>query len=326
MALPDTLPWFEMPRLLVEPTLHMCRGFNTILDALFYDVSTLARDLRSRNATISTSPGNASPAGGTARGLVDLSADHDPEGALLLVNPARPPYVTAWQDVAVFLAWALEARERIDIVSITGVGSSALGSAALAWDIATAFAAPVLAIVPGYGVADLVLQGLGGSFGFELYNLFNLKSRLQDVLARTAPGIAWAGRELAASAPGSAREHLTGAPVFETGSGSSDVLHLLLQKLKFRCLVGHSKGALSIGNAIRSLDADATDGLRVVTLGCPIAEEIEGVSYHQFLGWFDALGQLNSLGNPPQTWTLTTHSTNACLPLSMPAGVLAAQT
>jgi hypothetical protein len=56
----------------------------------------------------------------------------------------------------------------VDIATITGVGSSALGSAALAWDISVALQKPVLAIVAGYGVADVFLQALGGWFAFGL--------------------------------------------------------------------------------------------------------------------------------------------------------------
>jgi hypothetical protein len=51
----------------------------------------------------------------------------------------------------------------VDIATITGVGSSALGSAALAWDISAALEKPVLAIVPGYGVADVLRYSAAGS-------------------------------------------------------------------------------------------------------------------------------------------------------------------
>ena len=47
----------------------------------------------------------------------------------------------------------------------------------------------------------------------------------------------------------------------------------------FRLLVGHREGALQINNAIQSLPGERTQGLRVVTLGCPIAEDIEVVDY-----------------------------------------------
>jgi hypothetical protein len=35
----------------------------------------------------------------------------------------------------------------------------------------------------------------------------------------------------------------------------------------------------------------------VVTLGCPIGEDVAGVDYHQYLGLFDALGQINAWGS-----------------------------
>ena len=46
--------------------------------------------------------------------------------------------------------------------------------------------------------------------------------------------------------------------------------------------------------------------------------------YHQYLGLFDALGQLNAWGNLPNSWVPTDHSTNASLPLSMNAEALVA--
>jgi hypothetical protein len=57
-----------------------------------------------------------------------------------------------------FLESPYQETRDVDIATITGVGSSALGSAALAWDISVALEKPVLAIVPGYGVADVLLQ------------------------------------------------------------------------------------------------------------------------------------------------------------------------
>jgi len=135
------------------------------------------------------------------------------------------------------------------------------------------------------------------------------------------PGKARIGRELAASAP---QEPISrgGAPIFRYGSGSSDVLHALLEHrvTPFRLLVGHSKGALQINNAIQSLPVERTRGLRVVTLGCPIGENVAGVNYHQYLGLFDALGQLNAWGHWPEHWPPTWHSTNPVLPPAMAAG------
>jgi hypothetical protein len=62
--------------------------------------------------------------------------------------------------------------------------------------------------------------------------------------------------------------------------------------------------------------------VRVVTLGCPIAEDAPGAVYHQYLGLFDALGQFNMWGHWPDHWTRTWHSTNPNLPPAMAAGTL----
>jgi hypothetical protein len=67
---------------------------------------------------------------------------------------------------------------------------------------------------------------------------------------------------------------------------------------------------LQINNAIQSLPAERTQGLRVVTLGCPIGKNVAGVDYHQYLGLFGALGQLNAWGHWPEYWPPTWHSTN----------------
>jgi hypothetical protein len=144
----------------------------------------------------------------------------------------------------------------------------------------------------------------------------------QNAIANVAPRAAAIGRQLSASTPDAKTLH--GAPVFRHGSGSSDVLHALMRERPspFKILVGHSKGALQIGNALRSLDADRTHEVRVVTLGCPIAEDAPGVVYHQYLGLYDALGQLNMWGHWPECWTRTWHSTNPTLPLTMDAGAL----
>lgn len=300
----DSLSLFELPRAFVKPALELCRTFNSALDLAFYDVPTLVADLRARGA-----------AG------IDLDALANPEGALLVVDAGRAPFIQRFEALPAFLKWRTSVGGAPTTVSITGVGSSALGSAAMAWDLSKALAAPVLAIVPGYGVADALLQGLGGWFGFGLYDALQTKSRLQNALAVMSPELAAVGRNLVGSLPDAPRIH--GAPVFRTGSGSSDVLHALMGEIEITCVVGHSKGALSIANALRSLPAEETQGLRIVTLGCPIPEELPGAAYHQYLGLFDALGAANSWGSLPDQWTPTDHSTNTSLPLSMNAGALA---
>lgn len=315
-AIPLPLGAYELPKAWVEPAVRACRLFNTLLDTTFYDTPGLRVALAARDEP-TTAAGEKPPSR-----IVEFDALSDPEGSLLLIDAATAPYVHRYRSVEKFLESPYDETRRVQIATITGVGSSALGSAAFAWDISAALGQPVLAIVPGYGVADVVQQGLGGWFGFGLHDFLQSKSLIQQGLASVAPQAASIGRQLAASTPGAAAVH--GAPVFRHGSGSSDVLHdlMLHRSTPFKLLVGHSKGALQIGNAILSLPAERTQGLRVVTLGCPIAENDAGVAYFQYLGLFDALGQLNAWGHSPTNWTETWHSTNPQLPPAMDAGEL----
>jgi hypothetical protein len=310
---------FELPKWLVEPAVRSCRLYNTALDFIFYDVPALRSGLAGKDAAMAAL-GEKLPSR-----IIDFDALSDPEGSLLLIDAITPPYVHQYRSVELFLGSPHRETRDVDIVTITGVGSSALGSAALAWDVSIALQKPVLAIVPGYGIADVVLQSLGGWFAFGLHDYLGSKSLIQTRLATTAPSVARIGRELAASVP---HELTVGqAPVFRYGSGSSDVLHSLLvhRQEPFRMLVGHSKGALQINNAIRSVPTERMNGLRVVTLGCPIGEDVSGVEYHQYLGLFDALGQLNAWGHRPEHWPPTWHSTNPVLPPAMAAGKMASE-
>ena len=85
-------------------------------------------------------------------------------------------------NVETFLSSPHPETRNVAIATITGVGSSALGSAALGWNISKALAQPVLAIVPGYGVADVMLQALGGWFGFGLHDYLSAKEHYPESL------------------------------------------------------------------------------------------------------------------------------------------------
>jgi hypothetical protein len=321
----NTLGWFEVPRPLIEPTLRALRLGNTLLDALFYDVDVLARELRLRGSLVVTGGGEpAAPATSETTfpfSTLDLSALANPEGAILVVDSGRPPHVRRFEDVREFLDWVNVEGQAVTAASVTGVGSSALGSVAFAWNISTALDEPVAAIVPGYGVADVVQQGLGGWFGFGMHTWW-IKQASQEMLAHLAPQTAGIGRQLMKTAPGHA-EASTGAPVFRRGSGSSDVLHAILRGApQFSRLFGHSKGALVIENAILGLPEEITERLHIATFGCPIGEDTNINCYSQFLGLFDSIGWLNSWGNRPETMIPTHHSTNTRIPFSMPVSRL----
>jgi hypothetical protein len=58
---------------------------------------------------------------------------------------------------------------------------------------------------------------------------------------------------------------------------------------------------------------------------CHAAGNFAGVHYHQYLGLFDALGQLNAWGHWPDHWPPTWHSTNPLLPPAMAAGEMTSE-
>jgi len=316
---------FELPRPVVEPALRALRLWNILLDALFYDLGVLTMELAWRGELVTTQTArharHPAPIHGPGFTTVDLGALSNPEGCILVVDAARAPFITRFDRVDEFIAWAQGDGADVATVTITGVGSSAFGSAAFAWNVSVALGRRVAAIVPGYGVADALNQALGGWFGFGLHEWLGALS--QRALARTAPGTARIGHRMLTSLP----DHPVAedaAPVFQTGSAASDVLHALLKKVPtLTTLIGHSKGALAIGNALGApIEAEITRRLTVVTFGCPIAESAPLARYQQFLGSLDALGALNAWGNTAEHAPVTTHTTNTAIPFAMPIAIL----
>ena len=315
---PDNLKLYELQKPFVEPLLMLCRAFNTTLDTAFYDIDVLKTELAARGRTVGTGwPANTALST-KPTDVLDLSAITNPSGSVIIVDANRAPYVgLPFTDMKEFF----EATGSVDgatlhTLAITGVGSSALGAVAFAWDVSTALGEPVAAIVPGYGVADVIPQALGGWFGFEVYGA--IQSATQLVLAHVAPSLAAIGKDLALSTPG--RPHAeTGAPVFRKGSAASDDVHAILEHVPgITRLVGHSKGALAIENALRSLSPERQQHpLDILTFGCVISEQFEKGRYFQSLGLIDGLGHLNSWGRKPESRPATTHTTNTKRSFSM---------
>jgi hypothetical protein len=328
----DAFPWFDISRPMIEPTLHALMSGNTAIDALFYDVSRMVTDLFLhgsiivKGATVSLSPRFSEITKGFSR--LDLSASSNPAGSILVVDAGRPPRITQFADVASFVSWADTHGQALRTASVTGVGSSALGSAAFAWNVSTALEEPVAAIVPGYGAVDSIQQGLDGMLG--VYNLW-FRQISQGVLAYTMSLAARSGPHLIMTAQGDAEAN-TGALVCQRGSPSSlptsctqssAVLHAILKDVpSITRVFGHSKGGVAIKNAIQSLPREQTQRLHVVTFGWSMPEDVPTAGYSQFLGQIDGLGLLNSWGHPSPTLIPTHHGTNTSIPLSMPVSVL----
>jgi hypothetical protein len=333
---------FDVPRAAVEPLLRSLRMVNTAADALFYDVGVLWQELYARGIRISTAINPAAagqaqtPAFQTvAAHVVNLSALTDPEGVILVIDAQHSPFIERYADVRDFLRSGLGfsgtqagapdalSTSPVKTVSITGVGSSALGSAAFAWNVSEALGEPVAAIVPGYGLADIIPQALSGFLGFAFAD--HVRRFGEQTLALMAPQTATIGRRLSRSIPERPSSLAGEGPVLRRGSPESDILHAILEHtLQITRLYGHSKGSLCIADAIAGLRPDRARALEVTTFSAVIEEE-SPARFAQILGRIDPLGQLNSWGNLPERWIEAWHSTNTMLPLTVPVSKLTAE-
>ncbi|MGE5571381.1 MAG: hypothetical protein ACM3S5_20295 [Rhodospirillales bacterium] len=284
-------------------TIAAARAANSLLDTVFYDVTSLTPEERQALSTYSI-----------------------PEGAVLTVYPRDDNRRIRALGFARFVSEQLRERsDPVNAVVVAGVGSSAIGTAALARNVADYLDAPVAGIVSGYGLADVVAEALGGWFALGATNaLREMSARLFDVYelkdhVRDPESHADMKSQLAST--GNRHDR------FLYGSPDSLALLYLLQKLggRLKLLVGHSKGNYSIENALEGwlgeLGAERTQApskLQIITLGAVIWFPPEFSNLHQFIGRIDYFGLLNSRMFVkricvPGAW----HSLNTALPFPL---------
>lgn len=269
-----------------EAALEGFRRRNTFLDALFYDIGVV-------------------PVGEAARISPWLAA----EGTILIVPPSETEPLRLCRNVDEFAA---NGGSGVRVLAVAGVGSSALGSAAFARNIADAFGEPVAALVSGYGLADLISEALGGWFWFGSLNYACHQFEHLDERAR---------------APMSNGGGATAATVSATNRLSLDtrtVCSLLTDKrFTFSLLAGHSKGNLVISEALFGLEHSRhrpADDTWLVTVSAVITMPQRFKHIIDVIGGIDRSGALNSrrgLGveeRPALAW----HHTNTELPFHLP--------
>lgn len=230
----------------VSATTWLLRQRNALLDWMFYDVAALTPQERAKVAEPS---------------LV--------AGAILVLSPSggrAPQYYPSIEDLAISV------DRHVRVATLAGVGSSALGAAALARNVADAVGEPVLTIISDYTVMDAMAEAMGGWLYFETARRLSDPARLGD---RT---LLQSGRDV-------------------------DTLASMLADSRFdlRLLIGHSKGGASISNALyrqlrlaRQEDAPDLDYSRlIITLGGAVVMP-KGHTVIDVLGDFDALGWFNS--------------------------------
>ncbi|MGZ8202071.1 MAG: hypothetical protein ACXWUB_02380 [Burkholderiales bacterium] len=284
-----------LERLFVRMPVRLLRARNNALDQLFYDVEAIPPAKR--------------------RELLQWS---DPDGSIVVVHPGNGSErdIDHFEQLDKFLAW--RERHPVDIVAMAGVGSSALGTAALAANVADALAKPVAGIVSGYGVADALTEGLVGWFVLRPYN--QLRQLVDGWLAMFEPLLAAVSADTQPN--GDAQRLVT----YVRGLPETDTLDALLcePRVFVATIVGHSKGNLGIAAALDNLPSARSrmvcPKLSVVTLGALVQLPATLRDARQFIGMLDGFGLLNSI--LPQMSTVVpwaTHTLNTRWPFHLAA-------
>ena len=266
------------------------RQRNAVLDSIFYDIG---------NVTLEE-----------AKDIGPLLAA---EGALLIVPPSGQGRLALCLDLHGFVACG---GEQVRSLVVAGVGSSALGAAAFARNVADATGSAVAAVVSGYGLADVITEGLGGFFWFGTLN--SLRHLFEELDLRT---------EANHRAEAAISDYI--APSFMPESRDLRVLFALLKcpRFRFHLLVGHSKGNLILSEALYKLErtdearlARLAETTRIVTISARIAMPMAFRGVIDIIGGWDWLGSLNSRPGirpdivVPGAW----HHTNTELPGHVP--------
>jgi hypothetical protein len=267
------------------------RKRNAALDSLFYDVGRVS----------------LTEAQGLAPWLVA-------EGAILLVPPSGGDDLRAFDSVDEFGA---AGGANCRALTVAGVGSSALGAAAFARNVADAVGDSVAAVVSGYGLADVITEGAGGWFWFGTINRMRRAFQTLGQLAPQTP--ARSSRPM---------PDPVGAAERSVSRDLRTAIDLLTDaRFRFDLVVGHSKGNLVLSEALFAQVRRAKAAQRpvpaetlIVTMSAAITMPPAFPTIVDVMGDWDWFGRLNSDAaipidvGVPQAW----HHTNTELENHLP--------
>jgi hypothetical protein len=252
---------------------------NAFLDYIFYDMSALTEAERNY--------------------LYGINAI---EGSFLVVSPAKRKD----RDAVCLRPYASD-MPLPKVLTAAGVGSSDVGAASFARDVANALGQDVLAVVAGYGTEDLSWEAWGGFYLFGYANAVRRFRRLFNLADReTDTGYIDKGADVVALAALLTREDVT-----------------------FDYIVGHSKGNLLLSAALYIAATLAGSSGRetlpprfkntiCVTMGAITEMPLGFKDVVDVLGLLDRLGRINSRSTIPADKTgLYGHHTNPLLPYHM---------
>jgi hypothetical protein len=266
--------------------LEALRRRNAFLDAVFYDVGVIK-----------------------VSETAELGFWLAREGAILIVPPTGRGLLRVCLTTDEFFKTR---NNDVAAIAVAGVGSSALGAAAFARNIADALDAPVAAVVSGYGLADVLAEALGGFFLFGALNSMRHNFEALDNLSKRA---SMSERSITT---------IDGARLSED---TATVIRLLEDsRFKAKLLIGHSKGNLVISEAlyaIKTRNAAKASALAkrcgIITVSAKIGMPPIFPRVIDVMGQWDGFGLLNSRLDiatdfvVPNAW----HSTNREFPFGM---------
>jgi hypothetical protein len=218
---------------------------NAILDNFFYDTGSL-----------------------TAEEKAKLSPLVEREGSIIVVPPRNSDRQIRHYKRA--LRFMNKEGPTIRAIAVAGVGSSALGTAALARNIADVLDTDVAGIITGYGLSDVMTEALGGWFVFGAAD--RIRYAMEKALER-----------MRSTMPADNAANGNEALWFDRSSvpGDNDVSTLseilLAGPPELEYLVTHSKGSLVASYALQQYveDLEGDDSplfkrLRITTLGAVV--------------------------------------------------------
>mgnify|MGYP006935975722 CR=1 FL=1 len=164
----------------------------------------------------------------------------------------------------------------VNIISIVGVGSSVIGTAAFAKHIAIIKDEPVAGIVVGYGDGTIYTEGTQGYYIGRSSNI---------------------------------------AGVYYTEPASQKLVDLYEAGARPTLLVGHSKGNMDLANALFKMYNEGHQswysGVAVKTFGCGVYVPSGVGSFNQYIGTYDSLGYYNTVNWSNMTYVFGRyHTTN----------------
>jgi hypothetical protein len=275
-------------------TLDSIQRRNAVLDGVFYDVGVI-----------------------TAEEIPELAFWLTREGAIVVVPPSGQGRLRVFLTPDEFF----HDGGSVAALTVAGVGSSALGAAAFARNVADALGDRVAAVVSGYGLADVLTEALGGFFWFgalnSLRHMFEPLDAVSKLFTKTeqsfesSEGLVWA----------------------RTSRDTQTVISLLKDdRFSAGLLVGHSKGNLIISEALyaiatedKDLARDIAQRSRIVTISAKIGMPAMFHDVLDVVGEWDWFGALNSRPDLKADFTVphAWHSTNTDFPMGMGIDVTA---